>query len=199
MKIYTKTGDKGETGIIGSRVLKNSAVIHSIGNIDELNSLLGLILSKASQENKHAESSKTWVNTINKIQNALFDLGAILAKGKSDQDFVNLTLILEKEIDLMQKDLKPLLNFILPGGSEISSYIHLARSTCRRAERFLVETITEQSNRKSEDREQLFEALSFINRLSDYLFVLARYINNELGYEDIIWGKNRSNKQNAQN
>lgn len=186
MKIYTKTGDKGETGIIGSRLSKGSTTINAIGTVDELNSLIGIVVTKIKSSEKFLDSESN-LEILTEVQSAIFDIGAILANGKTTRDFADLTSKLEQKIDLMETTLPLLQNFILPGGSEISSYLHLARSICRRAERCIVDVINESIDQEPTPISERLDVLAFINRLSDYLFVLARYINNRLGYEDIIW------------
>jgi len=181
-KIYTRGGDKGETSLgDGSRVRKDHPRIAAIGAVDEANSTIGIARLHASEE---AEQS------LSRIQNDLFDLGADLAtpKKESGEDALRISNDqvnwLEAEIDLMNADLAPLDSFILPGGSAASSHLHLARAIARRAEGLTVSlSATEPINEA---------ALKYLNRLSDYLFVLARYLN-EKGAKDILWvpGKNR--------
>lgn len=171
-QIYTKTGDEGKTGLgDGTRTEKFSIRIECLGSVDELNSVIGLILT----ENVSQKA------ILNKIQHDLFDIGgelSIPAYKKIDSKKVN---FLENELDKMNKTL-PLKDFILPGGSRAASYAHLARTVCRRVERnlFLLKS-KEEVNKNS---------LKYINRLSDFLFVLARHINKEDNYNDILWQKN---------
>lgn len=174
MKIYTKTGDKGETGIIGKRISKTSQLINTIGTLDELNATIGLAISFLD-----TILFKREIEQLTNIQSYIFNLGAILANSKSEHNFKKSTQILEKEIDSITKILPQLQNFILPGGSRPAGYVHFARSVCRRAERefFMINEITKKDK----------DLGIFLNRLSDYLFVLARYINFKLGYEDIKW------------
>ena len=174
-KIYTKTGDEGNTGLgDGSRIEKFNLRIEGLGNIDELNSVIGIIIS----ENIPVKESE-WLK---KIQHDLFDIGGEL----SIPNFTNLGILkvefLESNIDNMNKDLPPLKEFILPGGSKVSSYTHLARTICRRVERNLFKlNQTEKVNEFS---------LKYINRLSDFLFVLARHLNKSKNINDIFWKKN---------
>lgn len=175
-KIYTRTGDKGDTGLAdGSRISKDHALVQAMGDVDELNSLLGLLRSKATQ----AEN----VSLLDSIQNKLFDLGAEL----SMPEYTAITLDdvdwLEQQLDAMNHDLPPLKEFILPGGDEVVSVCHVCRSVCRRAERSLVSL-----NRESEIRAEL---LVYINRLSDLLFVLARAIAKQSGVAEIYWQSSR--------
>ena len=179
MKIYTRTGDDGTTGLIGgSRVKKHNIRLESYGTIDELNSYIGLI--RSMQTDQHADQ------ILEIIQNKLFVIGASLATEES------ITLIkkqlpckkadielLEKEMDLMNNDLPELRNFILPGGSQAASFCHVARTVCRRAERKIVEL--------SEKAEVDPNLIKFVNRLSDYLFVLSRKINLDQKTPEILW------------
>jgi cob(I)alamin adenosyltransferase len=174
-KIYTKTGDGGKTGLgDGSRVDKFSPRIEGLGSIDELNSVIGIIISE--------QISATESGWLKKIQHDLFDIGGEL----SIPDLIKLTMIkvqfLESNIDKMNKELPPLKEFILPGGSKISAYTHLARTICRRVERNLFEL-----NQRDKVNEV---SLKYINRLSDFLFVLARHFNKSKNIEDILWKKN---------
>ncbi len=164
-KIYTKTGDKGETSLIGgTRVPKYHIRIEAYGTVDELNSYLGLI--RDQQINNH------YKEILIEIQNKLFTVGSLLASekptGKStairDEDII----LLENEMDVMSEYLPELHSFLLPGGDTVVSYCHIARCICRRAER--VSTLLAQDNSVDEI------ILKYLNRLSDYLFVLARKI-----------------------
>jgi cob(I)alamin adenosyltransferase len=181
VKIYTKTGDQGETGFFGGgRVKKDDARIAAYGDVDELNAFVGLVRSA---------NPDTAVDAILKsIQNDLFDLGAVLATPESKNlegkgSFVGEREIanLEREIDRMEKDLTPLKTFILPGGSETAAHLHIARTVCRRAERSVV-TLA--------GREKIgAEIVTYLNRLSDFLFVLARWVNFKQGVADVEWSK----------
>jgi cob(I)alamin adenosyltransferase len=183
-KIYTRTGDDGTTGLVdGSRVAKNAARMEAIGAIDETNSALGLAVAMASAE--HAA-------TLTRIQNDLFDLGADLATPGEDFAPSEMTLRivpsqavwLEQAIDALNDHLAPLKSFILPGGSEAAARVHIARASARKAERAMVALASSDSVNPA--------ALAYINRLSDYLFVLARAIN-AAGDGDVLWvpGQNR--------
>ena len=185
MKIYTKTGDKGTTSLYGgTRVSKNHIRIESYGTVDELNSWLGLI------RDQNIDTSHK--NTIIGIQNNLFTIGAILAtpidkeilkNGKKRLAIPKISdshiHLLEKEMDKMNELLPPMTHFILPGGHTTVSYCHIARSTCRRAERIVVKLF---KNEEVEDK-----VLQYLNRLSDYLFVLARMLTKTLQAEEIKW------------
>ncbi len=178
MKIYTKTGDKGYTSLIGgSRILKSHIRIESYGTVDELNSYLGLIYSQVT--NIHYQK------VLKEIQDRLFTIGAMLASEpvKSKKQIPDLHLadveLLENEIDVMNEDLPKLRHFILPSGSITASYCHVARCVCRRAERLVVQLA----------KESMVEELViiYLNRLSDYLFVLSRKINYDIGAEENKW------------
>jgi cob(I)alamin adenosyltransferase len=174
-KIYTKTGDDGKTGLgDGSRIDKFNLRIEGLGSIDELNSVIGIIISE--------DISVLEAGWLEKIQHDLFDIGGEL----SIPNFKKLTIIkvefLESNIDKMNKDLPPLKEFILPGGSRISAYTHLARTICRRVERNLFKL-------NQGDKVNVV-SLKYINRLSDFLFVLARHLNKSKNIHDIFWKKN---------
>lgn len=181
MKIYTKTGDSGTTSLFGGkRVSKHSARVKCVGYVDEINALLGVTLVKC-QDRKVA-------NLILRIQGELFTLGADLAtpmdiKVKVPRVNKTFTTRLEKEIDRMEQELPKIKNFILPGGSGTGSKLHLARATARRAERAIV-ILAEEEKMNAAIR-------PYINRLSDWLFVLARYANKIEGIGEQIW-KGRS-------
>ncbi len=181
-KIYTKTGDDGTTGLVdGSRTAKNDARMVAIGDVDELNSALGLAICEVADA--------ALVQSLRAIQNDLFDLGADLATPASEgDDFAPSEMVLrvapsqverlEEEIDAVNDHLDPLTSFILPGGEKSAAAIHLARAIARRAERAAVGAAQVMAINP--------QALAYINRLSDYLFVLSRMLNNA-GKSDILW------------
>ena len=187
-KIYTRTGDAGTTGLVdGSRLPKHDVRMEAIGAVDEANSALGLAAAILG-DNEHAQQ-------LFRIQNDLFDLGADLATpATEDDDFEPSEMVLrmvaaqtewlEQAIDAANANLEPLTSFVLPGGSEASARLHLARAATRRAERAMT-AMAEQLRTNP-------QALAYINRLSDYLFVLARTANDG-GRSDIKWvpGANR--------
>ena len=182
MKIYTKTGDKGQTGLLGGvRVSKNDLRIEAYGTVDELNSFIGLALTEA----KDNEVKKL----LKKIQNTLFVLGSDLStpdneKNKSHKVFrISKTNYeeIEKEIDKFDGGLDELRNFILPGGSKSAALLHICRTICRRAERHVV-VLNNIVNLNS-------DIIILLNRLSDLFFVLARYENKISGIKDIEWQK----------
>ncbi len=185
MKIYTKTGDKGTTALFGgTRVPKHHIRIESYGTVDELNSHLGLI--RDQEIDLHSKE------ILMQIQDKLFTIGAILAtdpekeKLKNGKDRLNIPHIteqdindLENEMDTMEAALEPMTHFILPGGHQTVSFCHIARCVCRRAER-LATALFEQ---------EPFDitTLKYLNRLSDYLFVLARKLSKDLRAEEVKW------------
>ncbi len=179
MKIYTRKGDKGRTGLYGTekRISKASLIQSVIGTIDEANSHLGLAVSLINPKLRHAKILK---NKIEQVQKELFNLGAILAGAKISIS-KKIVKKFEKEIDIWQKIMPERKNFILPGGSVSAAELFIARSIVRRLERRLVALSKEQKIKP--------EILVFINRLSDYLFVLARYINFQEKVEETIWKK----------
>lgn len=177
MKVYTKTGDDGKTSLMGGkRIAKNSLRIKAYGDVDELNSLLGIILSY--------DLDKKNLGKIMRIQKELFVLGTDLAtpnevRFKVPRITPSYIKRLEKEIDQMTKGLSSLKNFVLPGGGKIGSNLHLARAVSRRAERSIVELSGDEKINKN--------ALVYINRLSDWLFTMARYINKVEGKKETVW------------
>ena len=185
MKVYTKTGDKGTTALFGgTRVPKHHIRIDSYGTVDELNSYIGLI-----RDQEIPPRSK---EILIHIQNKLFTVGAVLATDpekmtlKNGKDRLNIPRIdlediqlLETEMDMMDNDLPPMTHFVLPGGHTTVSYCHIARCVCRRAERLATALY---------DLEPFDEhTLAYLNRLSDYLFVLARKLSHHLAAEEIKW------------
>ncbi|MBF0493373.1 MAG: cob(I)yrinic acid a,c-diamide adenosyltransferase [Deltaproteobacteria bacterium] len=178
MKIYTKKGDQGKTSLFGGQILsKDHERIEAYGCVDELNSVLGCVVSVLKTSNLQKE--------ILEIQKQLFVLGSELAYPSADErlrsGFLKTTHIeqLEKQIDSMETTLNPLKQFILPGGSQTASFLHLARTVCRRAEREAVH-LSHTENLRS-------ELLIYLNRLSDYLFVAARFANHLENRPDLLW------------
>jgi cob(I)alamin adenosyltransferase len=185
MKIYTKTGDNGTTSLFGgTRVSKHHIRIESYGTVDELNSYIGLV--------RDQNMDPHYKNVLISVQDKLFTVGAILATDpkksilKSGKERLNIQKIssedieiLEKEIDTMNESLPPMTNFILPGGHQTVSFCHIARGVCRRAERLAVAL---------NDIEPFQpETLTYLNRLSDYLFVLARKLSHDLQADEVKW------------
>jgi cob(I)alamin adenosyltransferase len=179
-RIYTKTGDKGETGLgDGSRVAKDHPRVVAYGEVDELNAVLGLVGIALASEPQHAE-------LIRSIQNDLFDVGADLcrpmAAGEKPGEKLRVrpeqSQRLEAAIDRLNADLAPLTSFVLPGGRATAAWCHLARTVCRRAERAVVTLAARESVNA--------EVVIYLNRLSDLLFVLARVLNDK-GQADLLW------------
>ena len=185
MKVYTKTGDKGTTALFGgTRVPKDHIRIESYGTVDELNSYIGLI--------RDQEIDSHYKKILIEIQDRLFTVGAILATPPEKEVKKNGELrlqklgitesdieLLENEIDTMEEALPPMTHFVLPGGHTTVSYCHIARCVCRRAERLAVHL---------DHNEPVSEiVIMYLNRLSDYLFVLARKLSNDLNAEEVKW------------
>ena len=186
MKIYTKTGDKGETGLIGGkRIPKSDPRIISYGLIDELNSNVGLIISLLNLKNNNLFSDL--IDLLIKIQNDLFAIGSDLAdptypmenKYKIPRTDEKMVLYLESEIDKFEKEVVPITFFILPGGSVESSILHVSRSIARRTETAVTALSKSQTINPA--------ILIYLNRLSDLLFVAARLVNKRIGVEDVAW------------
>jgi cob(I)alamin adenosyltransferase len=179
MKIYTKSGDAGDTGLFGgARVSKADLRVVAYGELDELNSVLGLVRTEPFDEELNA--------LLGAVQSQLFNLGAELATAPDSKVALGIALVSEEEvvaletaIDRAESELAPLKTFILPGGTRAAAYLHLARTVCRRAERTLVALAQTQGVRA--------EALRFVNRLSDALFVFARLANQRHGVTDVPW------------
>jgi cob(I)alamin adenosyltransferase len=180
IKIYTKTGDLGKTSLIGgTKVPKSHLRIESYGTIDELNSFIGLVSDQLTHEHSKV--------ILKEIQDRLFTIGSSLACDPDKEPLMKMpdlkeedVALLEKEIDKMNEELPVMKSFILPGGHPAVSTTHIARCVCRRAERICVHM----------QQEELFVdplVIKYINRLSDYLFVLARYIGHLLNVEEIKW------------
>jgi cob(I)alamin adenosyltransferase len=173
-KIYTRTGDDGTTGLVdGSRVAKDSATIHAVGEVDELNSLIGVALT-------YTDTHKLGLfhDQLRRVQNELFDLGADIATPAGIEGALRIVQSqiqrLEDEIDAWNAELQPLNSFVLPGGSSLAAALHVARAATRRAERALVTAGSGELPR------------AYINRLSDWLFTAARQANDD-GQTDILW------------
>lgn len=184
-KIYTRGGDQGETSLgDGSRVKKYSARPTAYGDVDEANAVIGLA-------RLHSKDNPEIDGILSRVQNDLFDVGADLATPeKENPKYPPLRITsgqvarLEEEIDGLNADLTALTSFILPGGSELASYLHLARTIVRRAERMAVQVADDETINE--------QVVKYLNRLSDLLFVMSRYVNNK-GADDVLWvpGDNR--------
>lgn len=179
MKIYTKRGDKGKTSLVsGRKISKADLLIESYGTVDELNTHVGMLITKIADEPVKANLAG--------IQHVLFDIGSVLAKdGISSPDYPEVKItdveILEKEIDRMDEDLEPLRQFILPGGSESIAQAHICRTVCRRAERRVVSVADE----------DFTQEIMYLNRLSDYFFVLSRYLHLQENVSEQPWLSDR--------
>ncbi len=186
-KVYTRHGDKGETHLVGGkRVPKDDPRIESYGTIDELNSVLGIV--RACNDASPPSPAKTRLDQIlRQVQNELFDLGSELATPPDAvwEGMIRIgpeqIAVLERTIDECQEELAPLQSFILPGGGMIAAFLHQARTVCRRAERDILRLMHGEPVGES--------ALGYVNRLSDLLFVLSRWISHRLGEPEYLWEK----------
>ncbi|MFN3656754.1 MAG: cob(I)yrinic acid a,c-diamide adenosyltransferase [Pseudolabrys sp.] len=185
-RIYTRTGDDGTTSLgSGERRKKYDLRVDAYGTLDEVNAVIGLV-------RLHTGGDPALDKPLGRIQNDLFDVEADLCLSEKGPGGARLTVTdaqvawLEEEIDRLNDQLQPLRSFILPGGSAVSAYLHLARTVCRRAERIMVELRDQPGEEVSEP------SLKYVNRLSDYLFVAGRYANDR-GEGDVLWqpGQNR--------
>jgi cob(I)alamin adenosyltransferase len=187
-RVYTRTGDKGETALVGGRrVPKDSARIEAYGAIDELNAVLGLARVFNAEQLERGPSHRWLDEVLRRLQNELFDVGSELATPE-DAAYDGMFRVgqaqvtaLERLMDDCQKDLEPLRSFVLPGGGRVGGFLHQARTVCRRAERRIlalsrVEPIGEWP-------------LKYVNRLSDLLFVLSRWAGKRLGEPEYLWGR----------
>jgi cob(I)alamin adenosyltransferase len=180
MKIYTKTGDKGSTSLIGgTKVSKSHLRIEAYGTVDELNSYIGLCRDLLEDINSR--------HVLQEIQDRLFTIGSSLACDPEKEPKMQIpdlheadVTFLEKEIDKMNESIPPMKSFILPGGNPVVSHLHIARCVCRRAERCCVRLVNENAPVET-------IVLKYLNRLSDYLFVLARFSGHQLHAEEIPW------------
>jgi cob(I)alamin adenosyltransferase len=185
-KVYTRTGDQGKTRLAGGQqVAKDSIRVEAYGTVDELNASVGLVRAMNGEGRHAVESSAQLEQDLRWVQNKLFDIGGILATAPG-QVFKNMPAIkaqdatrLERMMDRCQKELTPLKEFILPGGGRVSAALHQARTICRRAERICVRLA----------REETLDAqiIKFLNRLSDALFVWARWVAKTRGEPEFMW------------
>ncbi len=196
-KIYTRTGDQGTTGLAsGDRLNKHHTRITAYGTVDETNAALGLVAVTIGHNAPSTDEEINLKAMVSRIQNDLFDLGADLSTPELPDapvpDHPPLRIAeqqvtrLEEEIDLLNKELNPLQSFVLPGGNLVAAHLHMARTISRRAERHMVELSLMPNEIVSQP------ALQYINRLSDHLFVMSRYVNDK-GLSDVLWtpGQNR--------
>jgi len=186
-RIYTRTGDDGTTHLAGGQqVIKDSRRIEAYGTVDELNAFVGAACVTAEAEPKLASLART----LRRVQHELFNLGSILATLPKDvhpqQPRITDADVaqLERDIDASNAELEPLRSFVLPGGSRINTDLHIARTVCRRAERVVLHAL----------REQVIptEAIRYLNRLSDALFVWSRWANHALGVSEVLWQPNEA-------
>lgn len=191
-RVYTRTGDKGSTALVGgARVPKDSRRVESYGAIDELNAVIGL--ARSCNADAVPSPARDRLETIlQRVQNELFDLGSELAT-PPDAEYEGMFKVgaddvraLELLMDECQKDLEPLKSFILPGGSMVSAFLHQARTVCRRAEREVM--------RLSREEDVGEHVLPYVNRLSDLLFVLSRWIGRQRGEREYLWERGLRNQ-----
>ena len=192
-RVYTRTGDKGETGLVGGkRVPKDSQRIEAYGTIDELNSIVGLARVFNEEKLSEGEAYRFLDSVLRQIEDELFDLGSELA---TPPDFFKEGMYrvgerevkkLEQLMDECQKELEPLKSFVLPGGGRIGAYLHQCRTVCRRAEREIL--------RLSRVEELNEWSLKYVNRLSDLFFVLSRWISKQTGEAEYLWQRGLAEK-----
>ncbi len=195
-KVYTRSGDGGKTRLAGGQeVWKDALRVEAYGTVDELNSVIGLVRVNNDNGGGDIQASARLEEVLRWVQNKLFDLGGILATAPGES-FPNMPTVtpedvtyLEQMIDECQKDLAPLKEFILPGGGRVSAFLHLARTICRRAERLCVKLSREESVEKG--------LVQFLNRLSDALFVLARWVAKTQGEPEFLWERQKAKSPNA--
>lgn len=188
-KVYTRTGDAGKTRLAGGqRVWKDSLRVEVYGTVDELNASVGVVRVMNADAVKEHEEAQQLEEELRWVQNKLFDIGSILATAPG-QTFKHMPQVigkdvtrLERLIDRCQGDLEPLKEFILPGGGKVSGFLHQARTVCRRAERLCV--------RLSREEPVDPTVVKFVNRLSDTLFVLARWVAKTQGEPEFLWERN---------
>jgi cob(I)alamin adenosyltransferase len=192
-KVYTRTGDAGKTRLAGGQqVWKDSLRVEAYGTIDELNASIGVVRVMNADVVDEYSAAGQLEDELRWVQNKLFDVGSILATAPG-QTFKNMPQVsardvtrLEKLIDRCQKDLEPLKEFILPGGGKVSGFLHQARTVCRRAERLCVALL------KTEPVDSTI--IKFVNRLSDALFVLARWVSKTQGEPEFLWERDVAKK-----
>lgn len=193
-KVYTKTGDKGKTRLAGGQeVWKDSLRVEAYGTIDELNAMIGVVRALNAEVVVNPSAKERLETELRWIQNKLFDVGSLLATAPG-QTFNNMPQVtqrdverLEQVIDRCQEDLAPLKEFILPGGGKVSAFLHQARTVCRRAERVCV------ALSKSEPVDPTI--VTFVNRLSDTLFVFARWVSKMQGEPEFLWERHASGQE----
>ena len=192
-KVYTRTGDAGKTRLAGGQeVWKDSLRVEAYGAVDELNASIGVVRVINADMKEEVQAARQLENELRWVQNKLFDVGSILATAPG-QTFKNMPQVaaqdvvrLEQLMDRCQKDLEPLKEFILPGGGKVSAFLHQARTICRRAERVCV------ALSKSEPVDSTI--IKFVNRLSDTLFVLGRWVAKTQGEPEFLWERDVAKK-----
>lgn len=189
-KVYTRTGDKGLTRLVGGqKVRKDEPRIESYGTVDELNTVVGLVRMELARSGAD-EQARSWLDVrVAEIQNDLFNLGSDLAT-KAEDRWETMRLVedrdvkrLEDEIDEMNGILPPLKDFILPGGGPVSGFLHQGRTVCRRAERRVIGLAAEEDINE--------QAIKFLNRLSDWLFVASRWVAKAMNEPEFLWDRER--------
>lgn len=185
-KVYTRTGDGGETSLVGNvRIPKDSLRIESYGTVDELQAFLGMLRAALTESDRHAETCRECVAALHRVQQDLFDLGSSLSTPPEHQDRVKNPVTeeriawLEESMDVWNEALPALRSFVLSGGGRFSALSHVARTVCRRCERVVL--------RLSREEEVPAEVLRYLNRLSDFLFVLGRHLARLFGEEEPLW------------
>ena len=187
-KVYTKTGDRGETALVGgARIAKDALRIESYGTVDELQAFLGMLRAALAEpeSERHPEVRAECIRAIHRIQQDLFDLGSTLATPPEHLARVKNPITeeritwLEESMDIWNEELTPLRSFVLSGGGRYSALSHVARTVCRRCERIVL--------RLSREEEVPGEVLRYLNRMSDFLFVLGRYLAKVFGEEEPLW------------
>ena len=190
-KVYTKTGDGGRTRLAGGQEIDKDAVrVEAYGTVDELNAIIGLVRAFNKEQAGIGDASLQLEESMKWVQNKLFDIGGLLATA-SGQAFKNMPKVttrdveqLERWIDRCQEDLEPLEEFLLPGGGKVSGFLHQARTVCRRAERVCVHLSHGETSNP--------QIVPFLNRLSDALFVFARWIAHYQGEPEFLWDRSES-------
>ena len=188
-RIYTRTGDKGSTHLVGGQAVpKDSLRIEAYGTIDELNSILGLVRTFLMQSNADETAKQRLSDWLKLTQNNLFNMGSDLATRIEDRwEGMPLTRLddvtqLEQTIDSLNEDLEPLKSFVIPGGGPCNAFLHQARTVCRRAERIILKLSREETLGE--------HVLSYVNRLSDALFVWSRWVSKQLDETEFLWEPN---------
>ncbi|BCX13908.1 MAG: ATP--cob(I)alamin adenosyltransferase [Candidatus Dojkabacteria bacterium] len=189
MKIYTKTGDDGKTSVVKGRISKASDTIELIGTLDEFNAFLGVVREILKENFKEFLKFDELLMC---VQSSIFSIGAIVVGAELEINLNELTKKIEKSIDEMDSNLPTLKNFILPGGNKLGSRLHVCRAICRKAERRFVSytlelDLLDEKLLTPTFKKNIPEIRAYLNRLSDWLFVFARYVNFKTNFEEEIW------------